>query len=507
MLCKECGCPINPDDLFCGNCGAKIEKEQTVEESTEKEAVSCEKPLQQEEPEAKKLSANKEEGFDPYSYKQGVESSVEDKSEAAEASKEEKQKETQEKKQEAPTEKSQIKKSGKKSIKINKKALIAIGIAIIVIIAAAVGVNAAKTKFAPIKTAEEFANDLFSKNWNNVYNLINIEESEFVNKDTFIAMCENNPNCFGVDLNTATYYDVYCTSGGEPGMERSLFTMSCVTEYGDEDIEFVVVKDKDRFWFFDTYKVEITYSPIVSYRIYAPSDSSVKVNGIEIAYVEETEEDYGYYGIDKILPGKYTLEVSRENCESYSADVTVYNRFEAESGEAYWGDEEDYEMVNGGGTDNRYYVSLYYTDEYVKSVEDTAISLMTSMLKKAAACNSDVSDIPFTDEAAKQYAVEELNESIEDIDVNTDDSYYTYGDISIDSLTIDREYDDIIYCSWNNDYTYYYDFILNYSYSWNYNGSYYEDSGVRDRTAYPDITIVNVDGEWKIDDISFYMYV
>ena len=164
-------------------------------------------------------------------------------------------------------------------------------------------------------------------------------------------------------------------------------------------------------------------------------------------------------------------------------------------------------MVNGGGTDNCYYVSLNYTDEYVKSVEDSAISLMTSMLKKAEACNSDVSDIPFTDEAAKQYATEELNDTIEDIDVNTEDSYYTYGEISIDSLTIDREYDDIIYCSWTNDYTYYYDFVLNYSYSWSYNSSYYEDSGVRERTAYPDITIVNVDGEWKIDDISFYMYV
>lgn len=507
MLCKECGCPINPDDLFCGNCGAKIEKEQTVEEPTEKETVNSENSVQPEEPEVKESNANESEGFDPYSYQQEAEPSVEDKSEAAEISKEEKQGEKQEEKQKSPAEKTQTKKSGNKTIKINKKALIAIGIAIIVIIAVAVGVNAAKKNFEPIKTAEAFADDLFSGDWNSVYNSINIEESEFVNKDTFIAMCENNPNCFGIDLNTASYYSVYCTAGGEAGMERSLFTMSCVTENGDEDIEFVVVKDKDRFWFFDTYKVEITYSPIVSYRIYAPAGSSVKVNGIEIAYVEETEEDYGYYGIDDILPGKYTLDVSRENCESYSANVAVYNRFEAASDEAYWGYEEDYGLVNGGGTDNCYYVSLNYTDEYVKSVEDSAILLMTSMLKKAAACNSDVSDIPFTDEAAKQYATEELNDSIEDIDVNTEDSYYTYGEISIDSLTIDREYDDIIYCSWTNDYTYYYDFVLNYSYSWSYNGSYYEDSGVRERTAYPDITIVNVDGEWKIDDISFYMYV
>ena len=99
MLCKECGCPINPDDLFCGNCGAKIEKEQTVEEPTEKETVNSENSVQPEEPEVKESNANESEGFDPYSYQQEAEPPVEDKSEAAEISKEEKQGEKQGEKQ------------------------------------------------------------------------------------------------------------------------------------------------------------------------------------------------------------------------------------------------------------------------------------------------------------------------------------------------------------------------------------------------------------------------
>ena len=515
MFCDKCGQPLNDGDLFCGNCGAKVDidkAEMPAESSRENEA---EEPNNEGKADTQEESVpDSEAGFDPYSFSTNgtsAESSREITAEPQPDFAADNESAKQEKYQSASNTAAGDGKAngtGTKTIKINKKILIIVLVVIAVIVAASVGVSALKKQYLPEKTAQAFADSLFSQNWNEVYDSINIEESEFVNKEQFVAMCEEDPGCFGIDLASTSYYSVYCTSGGEAGMNRSLFSMSCVTSSGDGDIDFVVVKDKDRFWFFDTYKIEIANSPIMSYRIFAPARSKVQVNGIDIKFVDATEEEIAHYEIESILPGKYEVTVSRDNCEDYKGTMTVYNRYEyIEDEYSEFGYNNGSEIVNGGDKSNCYFVSLYYTDEYLKSIEDTATSLLLDMMKKAADCSNDISDFEFIDDESRQSAQETIDYIVENMSYDRDSEYYSYGDISFDSLEIDRDYDDFIYCFWTGYEAYSFDYDLVYSYSWSYNGDFFSDSGVYEHSDDPCITIENSDGEWKISYIDFYIYI
>lgn len=395
--------------------------------------------------------------------------------------------------------------NGVKTVSINKKALIIASVVFAIVLLVSIGLSILKNQYDPKKTAEKFAQTLFMQDWDSVYDMIGVEDSAFVNKDGYVEMCRNNPDIFGVSLSSVEDYSVYSTNGDT----SNTYVMDCFSYDGESaELYFDLVKTKDGFWFFDEYGIVLEASPIQSYKIFAPANSVVNVNGVSVPLCTDTtvlnksEEDYIAYYIDKILPGEYTLEVTCPNCKSHSDTITVYNDSGYSSSSSFSYSSSDGEM-------NRYFVSLYYTDAYLEEINAFALGSLTTIINYAVAYQSDISALKCYDDNAKQRVQSELNKNIKNIQDVYEGGSYTYGPVQINSIVpVENRYNSTkpfaSYGKELDDFDYQYS--VQYSYLETYSGFYTSDY-TNTRTSTATISVqCNENGEWTISDVDFYIY-
>lgn len=394
---------------------------------------------------------------------------------------------------------------GVKTVSINKKALIIVSVVFAIVLVVSIGLSILKNQYDPKKTAEKFAQTLCAQDWDGVYDMIGVEDSAFVNKERYVEMCQNNPDIFGVYLSTVEDYSVHSTKGDT----SNTYVMNCFSyDSRSAELYFDIVKTKDGFWFFDEYGIVLETSPIQSYKIFAPANSVVNVNGISIplctdtTVLNESEENYITYYVDKILPGEYTLEVTCPNCKSYSDTITVYN----DSG---YSSSSDFSYSSSDGEMNRYFVSLYYTDTYLEDINAFALNSLTTIINYAVAYQSDISALKCYDDAAKQRVQSELNGNIKNIQDVYEGGSYTYGPVQINSVVPkENRYDSIKpFASYDKELDAFdYQYSVQYSYLETYSGFYTSDY-TNTRTSTATISVqCNENGEWTISDVDFYIY-
>ncbi|MBQ3665973.1 MAG: hypothetical protein II919_07690 [Lachnospiraceae bacterium] len=162
---------------------------------------------------------------------------------------------------------------------------------------------------SPKRFAKEFFSYYVTNNYEEMYKMIDCEESQFVNFDTYKTKCEGE-KIYG----SITGYTL--SSPVENGN-----TVTFVASYtvGDDDTErtYTITLNKQKkkvYLFFNTWKVSVSRSMIENLNIDVPTGAQVSLDGINIdSFKKSTSSEDGgqdQYQIDHIFTGDHTVTVN-----------------------------------------------------------------------------------------------------------------------------------------------------------------------------------------------------
>ncbi|MDO5337639.1 MAG: hypothetical protein Q4E89_09365 [Eubacteriales bacterium] len=182
----------------------------------------------------------------------------------------------------------------------------------------------------PENAVAKFCEALRVKDWNTVYDLLNVPENSSLSKQMFINARRN-------DNNTEMYSEVtwelsdrepklttYETWYGEtPELKAydSVFTKSDGS--GTVDFKINLVKTGKRFWLFDEWKVSPVHYIVKNTGFTVPKGASVTLNGAEVGVDKWAEGSWQSFGIPYLFRGTYQLEVSMDGMETYRNNLRL----------------------------------------------------------------------------------------------------------------------------------------------------------------------------------------
>lgn len=203
-------------------------------------------------------------------------------------------------------------KSGKKSIgrRIGRFFWEAFKIILILAICAGSGIFIAVGKRAgsPERYAKEFFSYYITNNYEEMYKMIDCEESQFINYENYKSKCEGE-KVYG----SITGYNI-----GKPVTQGKKVTFVATYNIGSDDTihtyTITLNKQKEKVYgFFSTWKVSVNRFLINDYDINVPVGTQVFLDGTDIAaYKVGTSEDgtQDKYVIDKIFSGDHTVSIN-----------------------------------------------------------------------------------------------------------------------------------------------------------------------------------------------------
>ncbi len=334
MFCPECGKEVKAGDLFCENCGTKLEFEvDSVEESpVDKEInenkgneVENTKAIEKEEPIKTTTVDNpvpiqQDNAFIDMQSNADAATNVgnvygntsdniygsSDYSTTFSASNGS---------QPVGMSKVDIPKKDKSFWILVTEALLAV-IAIVVFYKVGSGV------FSDESIALRYATDMLTGDYADAYSLIDLDESEFINEQMFIdSRLEPAVSLVGIDVKNN---------------EKSKFSSEVELEYREEgsgttkqyDVSLNKKKDHN-FLIFDNWAVAGDKYVVSDFTIIVPQDASVTLDGVQIGdtYSKQNDEyiDEGYvtYGIPSLFSGKHLVAVSMEGFEGSSEEIVI----------------------------------------------------------------------------------------------------------------------------------------------------------------------------------------
>lgn len=205
----------------------------------------------------------------------------------------------------------------------------------------------------------------------------------------------------------------------------------------------------------------------IQYRIYAPLNSEVTLDGKAVPY----NEDIDCYAAEVKKQGKYTLTVSHEGCETLE------------------------EKVNVSMSSNEFVAELTYTDDFSKEAVAEAEIIIDSLIKKCWSLDYDLSEYNFCTEEERLQAEAIMADAVSTLEENLS-AEYTVGEIDVNStVSLSSDTDKLISSERS---ALFFSFDTQYTYKWQYKADSYEDSGVMTRQHRPQLFIEKIDGEWYI---------
>lgn len=283
MFCPNCGSEIKDTDLFCGECGARIE------------------PVKQEAPKSKPTQPKTEPKTEPKK-----ESKIEPK-------------------KAAPKKKG----TGFKEFSDQAKKIIIAEVAVLVVLIAAF-IYLGNRNSSPASAANQYVKDYNNKKWSKIYEYYNLDHDTFINAEAFEKTMDQNE--------TKT---LSAPTGGYVSYGSYAGQYVYQAKRGSDEVEIHVAKSaKKNFFFFDKYEViNVTDTGLQtdSVKLFTLPGVTVKIDGIA-AKVPADTSDSTYYaamfaGTHKItLSGaedlfdqtSYTFKTSDENpmgVVQYSGDA------------------------------------------------------------------------------------------------------------------------------------------------------------------------------------------
>lgn len=161
---------------------------------------------------------------------------------------------------------------------------------------------------SPERFAEQYFSYYVTNNYEEMYKMIDCEESDFINLDNFIIKCEGE-----MVYGSITGYEI-----SKPVKQGKNVTFVVTYYVGAEKTPNTYTitlheQKKKTHLFFSTWKVSVNRFLISDYEIYVPVGTAVNLDGIDIAkYKDSTTEDgtLDKYVIDKIFSGDHTVSVN-----------------------------------------------------------------------------------------------------------------------------------------------------------------------------------------------------
>ncbi len=377
--------------------------------------------------------------------------------------------------------------------KKEKRLNIAAGV-IIALIAAAALVLAAPIFFAkynPERLAKQYVEAVINKDYGSVYDKSEGKRFADFGRDEFVAACEANPELIKICSGEVKDFRVEKYGAPDGDFQNMLVTCVCTSEDGAGEVAeqyiFPVQMINNGFWKYDEYAAVITFDIICRAKIYAPRQTTVSINGEQLAdtacevktasAADGGSFTYLEYSVEPMLAGTYTVSAENSYCAPYEESIDI-NKLNSEI-----------------------YIYLTLSDDGLQQLNDAAKSNLTTLIGKAAENSVDPASLPITESFAAN--------GFEELSKNTEQELYaaveniSVSDFAIADISLTKELDKMpSLTSWNEPRVTL-DLTFNYTYKLT-NSAYTYSAGTEDRngTGYAIITYTFADGKWQIDDLA-----
>lgn len=171
--------------------------------------------------------------------------------------------------------------------------------------------------FSPAYIAKKYMNSLSKNNYNEIYELLDVDESSIVNKEILKEKMETiNIDAYKLDSINVYGNDALVTFKYEDNRE---------VNYVSVLLRNSMVK---KYFFFDNWKI-MSSKVATNVNIKVPKNSKVTLDNIDIKEFKETDEDYDIYKISEMFAGTYNINIELEN------GLKVEDKIDIKSNETY----------------------------------------------------------------------------------------------------------------------------------------------------------------------------
>ncbi len=188
--------------------------------------------------------------------------------------------------------------------------------------------------FTPQNMASTFFVNMVNGDFEAAYDQIDVEETEFINKDQFVKA--NEEFCLGIVSNYRVRNELSKVGNDWYRDEQAGLGESVLVDYrlkggsSDQTYPVSLIKQMEKkYLLFDDWKVSAESLIATDYLVVAPKGASVIVDGIALndAYLQKEEMGYGEekdcYVIPQIFLGSHSIQVSMENKETLKEDIKI----------------------------------------------------------------------------------------------------------------------------------------------------------------------------------------
>ena len=257
---------------------------------------------------------------------------------------------------------------------------------------------------SPKHIAKGYFNTIVDGDWNKMYSYFSLENSDFINQDSFIKMMEHELNLeienFEILKESSLSYENsflekypfsknYYKSSSDSDMIKTYvvnYILKGSASPQSETITLVKSSGK-KFLFYPDYYVKVDNLIVSNFHVSVPKESTVYIDNIKLTEkMTSPDDDYNYsdynydtYVVSKIFSGEHELKVEHPICDVYTEKIQI--------------------------NDSDYYSSSYTVPELILNdsvranltnmTEDIYIQIVSSALEKKSfdtlnlACTSD----------------------------------------------------------------------------------------------------------------------
>lgn len=336
---------------------------------------------------------------------------------------------------------------------------------ILAVAAIALFICTGKNIFSVDHVAGNYFKTLMDADWDKVYDFLDVTETEFINKDAFVAAQEGNEaqnyNTYNVksDTSSGILADVVITYGTKEGERTEYVTLN--------------KQKQKKFFMFDSWKVNAIDYVCKNITVDVPDGVEIHLDGKKISseYLEDSEDGNQEYIIPAVFFGEHEVEFAIDGLDKVTEHVYV--------------DEDDYYI-----SCNAWSIS---EDEQKKIVNELYLDIQK--IYKAEIAGEDYSNVSslFSTRAREdaEFGYTNLSDQLSGGEV----SKIQFNNISADSMGAYIE-GGRVYSSVHVSYEY----SVNYmSYDY-WDGRFYPETASDSGEAY--CTMEYEDGKWLLADFS-----
>lgn len=282
MFCPNCGMKNDDNAIFCFSCGTRMNEEQTADQNTK--CVELHKSQEDQS------TVDENDGvFRPVN-------------------------------QFNPGQQSTFAQNPTAGRRVNKLTIVALVELAAIVIAVIVFYKVGDNVFGYKHVAESYFQNVMNGNWEDVYEQLDVEQSQFVNKDEFIKIHKNDKcNSFNMfDIANSSSDNVSAKAAIEYRLKGSQSTSTMYTELNKQNDNNLII--------FDNWKISGEQYVCKNFSIAVPENAKISVDGNALSSeLKSTKSKDGFdtYVISSILKGSHKLLVTIDGFDSIEQEVDV----------------------------------------------------------------------------------------------------------------------------------------------------------------------------------------